>query len=188
MHSHPESNRVGGGRTPARSRGQDAAIRHVLQVVAASTPRIFAVDPGPATAVVTQHREPCHLMPNLRTFLVEDSPVIRSNLIAALEDLAPVEVVGSAETAREACIQLSDLAAEGACDLVIVDIFLKSGSGLDVLRYLREQDLPLRSVVLTNYATPEISAQCRLLGASEVFDKSHDIEALVQYCTELAEA
>ncbi|MBK7061117.1 MAG: response regulator transcription factor [Rubrivivax sp.] len=125
-------------------------------------------------------------MSNLKTFLVEDSPVIRSNLIAALEDLAPVNVVGHAESANDACHQLTALEAAGGCDLVIVDIFLKSGSGLDVLRSLRGQDSSLRRVVLTNYATPGIRAECLALGASEVFDKSRDIEALVNYCMRIA--
>jgi DNA-binding NarL/FixJ family response regulator len=46
----------------------------------------------------------------------------------------------------------------------------------------------LRRVVLTNYATPEIRAECLALGASRVFDKSSDIEALVSYCNEIAPA
>ena len=37
------------------------------------------------------------LMSSLKAFIVEDSPVIRENLIAALEELAPVQVVGTAE-------------------------------------------------------------------------------------------
>ena len=36
-------------------------------------------------------------MSKLRTFIVEDSPVIRENLIATLEELVPLEVVGYAE-------------------------------------------------------------------------------------------
>ncbi|MCB1995481.1 MAG: response regulator transcription factor [Burkholderiaceae bacterium] len=122
----------------------------------------------------------------LKTFLVEDSPVIRSNLVAALEDLAPVEVVGYAETAEEACDRLKALDAPGACDLAIVDVFLRAGSGLDVLRCLRGQDSTLRRVVLTNYASPEMRAQCLELGAERVFDKSREIEALVDYCNQIA--
>ena len=136
--------------------------------------------------------EQAPLMSKLKTFLVEDSPVIRANLGAALEDLAPVEVVGYAESASDACDQLGTLIAEGGgCDLVIIDIFLKGGSGLDVLRNLRslgEQDAPVRPVVLTNYATPEIRAECLQLGAAKVFDKSRDIDALVSYCNDIAEA
>ena len=36
-------------------------------------------------------------MPDLKTYIVEDSPVIRENLVAALEEMTPVEVVGTAE-------------------------------------------------------------------------------------------
>lgn len=125
-------------------------------------------------------------MSNLKTFLVEDSPVIRSNLVAALEDLAPVQVVGYAETAADACDQLKALDGPGACDLAIVDVFLKAGSGLDVLRCLQGQGSALRRVVLTNYASPEMRAQCLELGAEKVFDKSRDIEALVDYCNQIA--
>lgn len=125
-------------------------------------------------------------MSNLKAFLVEDSPVIRSNLVAALEDLAPVQIVGFAETADEACDQLKALDQPGACDLAIVDVFLKAGSGLDVLRCLRGQGSSVRRVVLTNYASPEMRAQCLELGAEKVFDKSRDIEALVDYCNEIA--
>ena len=125
-------------------------------------------------------------MSNLKTFLVEDSPVIRSNLVAALEDLAPVEVVGYAESAADACSQLSVLHDGGACDLVIVDVFLKSGSGLDVLRCMRDAQATTRRVVLTNYATSEIRNECLSLGAQAVFDKSRDIDALVDYCNRVA--
>ena len=36
-------------------------------------------------------------MTQLKAFIVEDSPVIRENLVAALEEMAPIQVVGTAE-------------------------------------------------------------------------------------------
>lgn len=127
-------------------------------------------------------------MPPIKTFLVEDSPVIRSNLVAALEDLAPVQVVGFAESASDACDRLREHQALGDCDLVIVDVFLKSGSGLDVLRCLRDHNATTQRVVLTNYATPEIRKECLALGALAVFDKSQDFDALVDFCNDIAPA
>lgn len=125
-------------------------------------------------------------MPHLKTFLVEDSAVIRANLSAALEDLAPVQVIGFAETSAEACSRLKDMLPDGACDLVIVDVFLKSGSGLDVLRCLQDQKSSTQRVVLTNYASAEIRNACLSLGAEAVFDKSRDIDALVDFCNRMA--
>lgn len=123
-------------------------------------------------------------MSALSTFIVEDSPVIRENLVAALEELVPVKVVGHAEDEPGACDWLA--APNPGCELVIVDLFLRRGSGLNVLRSLQRHAHGAERVVLTNYATPEMRQQCLALGASRVFDKSAEIEALVEYCQDLA--
>ena len=124
-------------------------------------------------------------MTALKAFIVEDSPVIRENLIAALEELAPVQVVGTAEDEPGAVSWLGS--AEHACDLVIIDIFLKRGSGLGVLRAANDLRRPMGLVVLSNYATPDMRRKCLELGASRVFDKSNEIDALIQYCARLAD-
>jgi len=125
-------------------------------------------------------------MSTVSIFLVEDSAVIRTSLLAALEDLAPVKVIGFAESADQACRSLQDLSVTGCCDLAIVDIFLKSGSGLDVLRWISTNQLALSTVVLTNYATPAIRSACLSLGANRVFDKSCEVDELITYCQALA--
>ena len=115
----------------------------------------------------------------LRVFLVEDNPVIRENLAAAMEELAPVQVIGFADD-EPAATNWIDAHPEGV-DLVVIDIFLKRGSGLDVLRAASKLT-EARKVVLSNYATPEVRRKCLELGADRVFDKSNEIEALVAYC------
>ena len=120
----------------------------------------------------------------LKTYIVEDSPVIRENLIATLEELVPVNVVGTAE---EETAAVSWLTRDGAgCDLLIVDIFLKSGSGLGVLKAAQQLHRPMKTVVLSNYATTDMRRKCLELGADRVFDKSNEIDALIHYCTRLA--
>lgn len=125
-------------------------------------------------------------MSTLKAFVVEDSPVIRESLIAALEELAPVEVVGTAEDERGAVAWLGRPGAAPACDLVIIDIFLKAGSGLGVLRAARDLPQPMTMVVLSNYATPDMQRRCLDLGASRVFDKSGEVDELIAYCEQLA--
>ena len=120
----------------------------------------------------------------LTTYLVEDSPVIQRSLIATLQELTPVAVVGVAADEQAALQWLSDPMHEAS--LVIVDIFLRSGSGLGVLRAARNK-LPKRHmVVLSNYATTDIRSTCLALGAEQVFDKSTEIDALILYCQTLA--
>jgi len=120
----------------------------------------------------------------LKTFIVEDSPVIRENLIATLEELVPVEVIGTAEDEDGALQWLRR--PDTKLDLLIIDIFLKSGSGLGVLRDARPSLPQTKLVVLSNYATPDMRRRCLDLGADKVFDKSNEIDALILYCARLA--
>jgi len=120
----------------------------------------------------------------VRTFLIEDSPLIRQNLVGTLEELAPVRVVGAAETELDAVRQLG---ADGPeCELVIVDIVLRQGTGFGVLSDPAIRRPGRQFVVLSNYANSDVSRRALELGAQRVFDKSNDIDALVDYCRQLA--
>lgn len=123
---------------------------------------------------------------DLRTYIVEDNATIRENLIGTLEELASIEALGWAETENDAKSWLS--CNVGEWDLAIVDLFLKQGSGLGVLEACRDRSAGRRVVVLSNYATTDMRKRCLQLGADAVFDKSNEIDALVEYCIQLHEA
>lgn len=122
-------------------------------------------------------------IPLFNIYLIEDSPVIRENLIATLEELLPVKVVGTAEDESSAVQWLCD--PRHAVDLVIVDIFLRSGSGMGVLKAAQALPQRHRLVVLSNYATAYMRRECLALGADRVFDKSNEIDTLIEYCSQL---
>jgi DNA-binding NarL/FixJ family response regulator len=116
----------------------------------------------------------------LKTYIVEDNATIRENLIGTLEELATIESVGAAETEDDGKAWLTDPTAQW--DLAIVDLFLRQGSGLGVLAACRERKPHQRVVVLSNYATPDVRMRCAQLGVDAVFDKSNEIDDLVDYC------
>ncbi len=116
----------------------------------------------------------------LRTYLVEDNQVIVANLTETLQELADVVMVGCVAEAQTASQWLRTHTNDW--DLVIVDLFLRQGSGLEVLAALRDRATRQRVIVASNYATPEMRSQCKALGADRVFDKSTEIDALVSYC------
>ena len=120
----------------------------------------------------------------LKIYLIEDSTIVRDNLIELLRETLPVEVVGVANSETDLRQWLRD--SRPGCDLVIVDIFLQDGSGLGVLTARQEFEAPGRWVVLSNHATPEMRRRCFDLGADAVFDKSNEIESLLLYCKRLA--
>jgi len=116
----------------------------------------------------------------LQTYVVEDNLTIRENLIGTLEELTCSTVVGFAETESGARAWL--LGHDGEWDLLIVDLFLKQGSGLGVLQACQTRRPGQKVVVLSNYATPDIRRRCAEFGVDAVFDKSNEIEALVEFC------
>lgn len=116
----------------------------------------------------------------LRTYIVEDNQTIRENLIGTLEELAHVKAEGCAVSENEA---KAWLAQDGhTWDLLIVDLFLKQGSGLGVLQACRDRGPEQRVVVLSNYATADMRKRCVQLGVDAVFDKSNEIDGLIEYC------
>jgi DNA-binding NarL/FixJ family response regulator len=121
----------------------------------------------------------------LRTYIVEDNATIRDNLIGTLEELASVVSLGWAETEDQARAWFG--ARRGDWDLAIVDLFLKQGSGMGVLEACRDRARHQRVVVLSNYATADMRERCNQLGADAVFDKSNEIDALVDFCLALGQ-
>ncbi len=116
----------------------------------------------------------------LKTYIVEDNPTIRENLIATLEELADIDPVGTSDSENEGKAWLTDNPEQW--DLAIVDLFLKQGSGLGVLAACRDRSPSQKVVVLSNYATADIRQRCAQLGVDAVFDKSNEIDALVDFC------
>ena len=121
----------------------------------------------------------------LRIFLVEDSLTIRVSLMDMLTDLADACLVGVAEQQADATQWLSE--HPDGWDVAIVDIFLKRGSGLPVLSACAGRSPKQRALVLSNYATSEMRAQALRLGVDRVFDKSQDVDALIDYCRQVGQ-
>ena len=117
------------------------------------------------------------MAPALRILVVEDSALIRRRLLDTLGALGGFDVLGYAESAAEAMEAISRLHPQ----VVITDIRLKEGNGIDVVRHLRAHpyDPKPRIYVLTNYAFPEYRRECALIGADDFFDKSTEYERLL---------
>ena len=116
-----------------------------------------------------------------RTYIVEDSSTIRDNLIDTLKELAQVEAVGTTESEHEARGWL----AQNPWDLAIIDLFLREGSGMNVLDACRVRAAGQKVVVLSNHSSRDVRWRCMQLGADAVFDKSTELEALMDYCSRL---
>jgi two-component system, OmpR family, response regulator len=118
---------------------------------------------------------------HLQAYIVEDNPTIRENLIGTLEELTCVKVTGTSATEDEARIWLEQNAH--GWDLLIVDLFLKQGSGIHLAQYITNRGPNQKVVVFSNYVNASIRKRCAQLGVDAVFDKSTEIDSLVDYCS-----
>ncbi|RYF18974.1 MAG: response regulator [Comamonadaceae bacterium] len=118
----------------------------------------------------------------LAVFIVEDNPEIHENLVGALEELTCVKVVGGTATEEGA---LAWIAANDLWDMLIVDLFLKGGSGMRLVQRVQRSRPEQKIIVFSNYVNASVRKRCAQLGVDAVFDKSTEIDALVDYCSHL---
>jgi len=118
---------------------------------------------------------------DLQAFIVEDNPTIRENLIGTLEELTCVKVAGTSATEDAALAWLDQHPDDW--DLLIVDLFLKQGSGIHLAQRISVRRPNQKVVVFSNYINANIRKRCAQLGVDAVFDKSTEIDALVDYCS-----
>jgi two-component system OmpR family response regulator len=119
-------------------------------------------------------------MHKLRTFVVEDNALVLESLCAALVEIAFVDIVGTADSEQDALSWLWDEA--NTCDVILVDLYLRSGSGLGVLKGLIAlPNRPAWVAVVSNYVSSEVRSLCATLGADKTFDKSNEIDEMLNW-------
>ena len=118
----------------------------------------------------------------LRVFLVEDLQRMRGLLADLFTSMGGV-VVGSASTEAEARLWLDEHRNEW--DVVVIDLVLEQGSGMEVIRSCRASPGAGKVVVFSSYATPGVRQHCIELGADAVFDKS-ETSAFITWLNDLA--
>lgn len=116
----------------------------------------------------------------LAVFVVEDNQEIQENLVGALEELTCVKVVGGTATEEGA---MDWIAANNTWDMLIVDLFLKGGSGMRLVQRVQRARPEQKIIVFSNYVNASVRKRCAQLGVDAVFDKSTEIDALVDYCS-----
>lgn len=98
----------------------------------------------------------------LRLLVVDDHEVVREGLVALLDRRSGFEVVAQAGSVAESI----DAAARFEPDLVIMDVRLPDGSGIEACREIRAARRETRVVMLTSYPDEEAVLSAIIAGAS----------------------
>jgi two-component system response regulator DevR len=98
----------------------------------------------------------------LRLLVVDDHEVVRQGLVSLLERREHFQVVAEAGTAAEAV----EMARKFEPDLVVMDVRLPDGSGIEACREIRAEFPATRVVILTSYPDEEAVLSAIIAGAS----------------------
>lgn len=122
----------------------------------------------------------------LRVFLVEDSLDVRELMIENLTMIPGVVVAGVSESEGDALNQLNAL----PCDVLIVDIQLKKGNGINLLRQISEKKKVANTlkIICSNNATEVFRRVGRQYGVNHFFDKTSEFPQLFELVKSLSSA
>ncbi len=112
----------------------------------------------------------------MTVFIVDDSEMIRERLVNLLSNIDGIEILGQAEDALDATDAIRKLKP----DVVISDIQIRGGSGIDVLKNIKRDKSASIVIMLANYPYPQYRKKCAKEGADLFFDKSTELENLIE--------
>lgn len=110
----------------------------------------------------------------MKIFIVEDSPLLRERLGELVAEIKGVEIVGSANDAQMAL----DVMSTFKPDVVILDIHLPNGSGIEILQKLKSQPPSPWVIMFTAFPYPQYRQKCLQAGADYFFDKSTEFDCI----------
>lgn len=119
---------------------------------------------------------------SLRVLVIDDHAVVREGLRRLISRDESINLVGEAASKREAFAQIT----HHNPDVIVVDLHLPDGSGLDVIAWTRSVSQKIGIVVLTMSNMPEHVLASMQSGASAHVDKSAPIGEILQAIRESA--
>jgi DNA-binding NarL/FixJ family response regulator len=119
-----------------------------------------------------------------RVYIVEHSQASRNRICEALAGLGQYQVVGGAEASNAAVGEIDDLDP----DIVITDLLLKNGNGIDLVKRVRARHGPQHPLifVVANHASPRYRSVLAAAGADGFIDKSHGYTPLLDELRQVA--
>jgi DNA-binding NarL/FixJ family response regulator len=118
----------------------------------------------------------------LNVFIADDSAVVREKLKEALEEQGSIKVVGESGDTGQAIAKIRQLDPQ----VIIIDIRMPGGGGLPILKDIKARTPDRITVILTSFPFPQYRQAYLAAGTDYFFDKTQDIQKLLDVLLELA--
>ncbi len=122
----------------------------------------------------------------IRVLIADDHRIVREGLRQVLADAPDIQVCAEAASGDEALQAVQALQGEQGLDVVLLDIAMPKGDGLDVLQSLRKQWPALPVLMLSTYPEKQYAVRCIKLGAAGYLNKSADPDDMVAAARKVA--
>ncbi len=111
-----------------------------------------------------------------RILIVDDHPIVRRGLRELIAHTEDLEVCGEAPDLPEALQQVK----ETRPDLVVVDISLKSGSGIELIKQIKAMDPHVRMLVSSVYDESLYAERALRAGAMGYINKEEALDNIIE--------
>jgi CheY-like chemotaxis protein len=119
----------------------------------------------------------------IRVLLVDDHTIVRNGIRMMLETIPDIEIAGEAASVAETLL----LVQQQSFDVVLLDIELPDGSGLDLLKILHKNHPEIAVLMLSTYSEDIYKETALRYGAAGYLTKGSSLETLVSAIHTVAE-
>lgn len=119
----------------------------------------------------------------IRVLVADDHAVVRRGVLQILEEAKDLIVTGEACTGRE----VLQAVREDTCDVLLLDISMPDGGGLDVLHQLQGLDADLPVLILSMYSETQYAERTIRAGAAGYLTKESAPDELIAAIRKVAD-
>lgn len=118
----------------------------------------------------------------MKVIIADDSKLIRDRITERVELIDTVNVVAQTTNSFETIEEIK----KHKPDVLILDIRMPEGSGINVLKYIQKNKTRIVTIVVTNYPIIQYKNKCFELGADYFFSKASEFDEVFKLVDKLA--
>ncbi len=120
----------------------------------------------------------------MKIIIADDSKLIRDRIAERVKLIDTVNVVAQATNSFETIEEIK----KHKPDVLILDIRMPEGSGINVLKYIQNNKIRIVTIVVTNYPIIQYKNKCFELGADYFYSKATEFDEVFKLVEKLAKS